>query len=169
MWLMGIGILALIVSTINHTLFLFILLFALVFFSRTCRLSDYGFSYHFTLIVAAGFVYGPIAGLLIGLIPRLLIPYIRPDIQIIDIIIGSVILTLVGLASGILSFFSPDIFVQSALILLVIYNITRFVALYGKIHSFKNTIRIVINIALNYYLLTFYLLTVMKWLGYTAS
>ena len=168
-WLMAVGIFALILSFINHTLFLFVLLFALVFFSRTCRLSDYGFSYHFTLIVAIGFVFGPIAGLLFGLVPRLLIPYVRPDIQIIDIIIGSIILTLVGLASGFIPFFSPDLFLSAALILLIIYNITRFVALYGKIHSAKNSIRIIINIALNYYLITFYLIKGMGMLGYVAS
>lgn len=168
LWLMIAGFIIFIFALTSRTLFIFILLFYLVFFSRTCRFSDFGFSYHFTIIVAVGLVYGPIAGLLIGLLPRLVLHKVRPDLQIIDVIIGSVLLTLVGIISGVIGYFSPDIFVTASIILLVVYSFVRFIAMYGKLSMAKTTMRFFFNTALNYYLIMFYLLKLMTLIGYVA-
>jgi len=159
----------LIIGLTSSTLFFFLIIFLLVFFSRTCRFSDYGFSYYFTMIIAVGFTYGIFPALILGFLPFLLVPKIRPDMQIIDIIISSILMTLVGIASGIFSHF-PDLpFATIGIVILVIYNVVRFIALYGKYHMTKLSISFFINIGLNYYLITFYLLKLMGVMGYTAA
>ena len=168
LWLFMAGFVALILFLTSKTLFILILVFYMIFFSRTCRLSDYGFSYHFTFVVAIGLTYGPLAGIIMGLLPRLLIPKIRPDIQIIDILTGSVLLTLVGIVSGVVGYFSHEIFVPAAIIILVIYNLSRFLTLYGKLPMVKVSVPFFLNIGLNYYLITFYLIKLMTLMGYVV-
>ena len=171
LWLVMAVFAAFIISLTNHTLFVFLLVFYLVFFSRSCRLSDYGFSYYFTMIVAIGFTYGVVPGILIGLIPFLLIPAIRPDVQVIDLIVSSILMTLVGVASGIFGYFAKDLypaFISIAIIMLIVYNFVRFIALYGKFHMAKLAISFFLNIALNYYLITVYLPLVMELVGFVV-
>jgi hypothetical protein len=169
LWLMMAGFAAFIISLTSHTLFIFLLVFYLVFFSRTCRLSDYGFSYYFTIIIGVGLTFGVLPGILIGLIPFLLIPSIRPDVQIIDLIVSSILMTLVGIIAGIFSYFTASLypfFITIAIVMLITYNVIRFIALYGKYHMAKLSISFFLNIALNYYLITMYLPKLMEILGF---
>jgi len=115
-----------------------------------------------------GFTHGVFLGFLIGLVPLLFIPYIRPDLQIIDIITTAILLTLVGIASGIIGYISSEIFIISAIIMLIVYNLVRMVALYGKLSMVRVSLPFFINIALNYYLIQVYLIKVMELIGYTV-
>jgi len=168
LWLFMACFAAVIIGLTSHIVFWIVLSFYFVFFSRTCRISDYGFSYHFIIIVAVGFTYGVFLGFLIGLVPLLFIPYIRPDLQIIDIITTAILLTLVGIASGIIGYISNEIFIISAIIMLIVYNIARMIALYGKLSMVRVSLPFFINIALNYYLIQIYLIKLMELIGYIA-
>lgn len=166
-WLTAACFTALILFMTSKTLFALLLLFYLVFFSRTSRPSDYGFTYHFTIISAVGFVYGPFAGLLFGLVPLLLVPKVRPDVQVVDIIANVVLLSVVGIASGIVGYLTTS-FVVPAIIMLLLYNLILMVALYGKLPMARVTLPFFVNISLNYYLVTFYLVKLMGIMGYAA-
>jgi len=107
-------------------------------------------------------------GFLIGLVPLLFVPYVRPDLQIIDIITTAVLLALIGIASGIIGYISEEIFMLSAIIMLIVYNLARMISLYGKLSMIRVSLPFFLNIALNYYLITFYLVKLMEMIGYTA-
>lgn len=144
--------------------FNFVLLFLAIFWSNACRSSGYGLNYHFPLVVAGGLVYGPVAGLVLGILPLIFVPYIRPDAQIIAIYLSAILLGAVGAISGLIWAFGPALWVGFAVWALVVFNVIRAMILFGKL-SPKNTVFFaVVNIGVSYYLITNYLVTIVKYL-----
>ncbi|MFH1424941.1 MAG: hypothetical protein ABIG20_04715 [archaeon] len=148
--------------------FKFILLFILIMWSRVCRSSGYGLNYQFPLIVAGGIVLGPAAGAILGFVPLILVPFIRPDAQVVSIYQSAVLLTIIGAVSGFLGGFGPGLWVDFAIWSLVAFNIVRLVLLFGRLPP-KNTVFFFpINVGINYYLITNYLVPIITWLGGNA-
>jgi len=147
------------------SVFLFMLMFVLVFWSRACRASDYGLSYHFLILVAGGIVWGPVAGFILGFLPRFFIPVLRPDAQVLDIYLGAIVLGTIGAISGLAPSLIQAPFTAFALTALVLYNIIRVLMLFGKYPMSKVTIASFVNIGINYYLITYYLGVLIQYLG----
>ncbi len=141
--------------------FWFAFLFFAVYWSNVCRSSGYGLSYHLPLIIIAGVVYGSVGGFIVGFLPFMIIPYLMPDKKVIDYIVSSILLGGIGAVSGFFSTGNP-ILIQFAISALILYNLLRAALLYGKTPIHKITFYIVVNIAINYFLIQKYLLT---WIG----
>lgn len=137
--------------------FWFTFIFLAVYWSNICRSSGYGLSYHFPLVIMAGVIYGSLGGFIVGFLPFVIIPYLMPDKKVINAIVSSVLLGAIGFVSGFLSAGNP-VLVQFAISALIIYNLIRAALLFGKIPIQKITLFIIVNIAINYFLIQTYLL-----------
>lgn len=150
---------------LGPSFFNFALLFLVIFWSSACRSSDYGLSYHFTLVVAGGLVYGPAGGAVLGVVPLILIPYFRPDVQVISIALSAIMIGASGLLAGFLTGYEQGVLFLILIGFLVLYNIIRALILFGKLPP-KNTLLFAgVNIAVNYYLITRYLVKIVNYLG----
>ncbi|MFO7872286.1 MAG: hypothetical protein R6U26_01425 [Candidatus Undinarchaeales archaeon] len=141
--------------------FWFTFLFLAVYWSNVCRSSGYGLSYHLPLIIIAGVVYGSVGGFIVGFLPFMIIPYLMPDKKVIDYIVSSALLGGMGAVSGFFSAGNP-LLIQFAISALIVYNLLRAALLYGKTPIHKITFYIVVNIAVNYFLIQNYLI---QWIG----
>ena len=144
---------------------LFIVLFFLTFWSSVCRSSGYGFNYHFILMIAAGVVFGPVAGAIIGVVPLLMVPLIRPDAQVIAVYFSAILLGIVGAVSGFLGGVLPSDLISLTITLLVVYNAVRAFFLFGKASVKDVYVFTLVNILLNYYLITKFLVPLIEYLA----
>ena len=156
-WLIIFPIAIAVAYSINHSLFIFAVIFALMFWSNSCRCSDYGISYAFFLLYVTAVVYGPSAAFLIGLFPILLAPLVRPDMQIIEVIITVIMLSVSGLVIGLISIAGLGFLGTAGMAMLVIYNIVISIFLFGKMGTGKIFISTLANIGINYYLMMNYI------------
>lgn len=141
--------------------FWFAFIFVAVYWSNVCRSADYGLSYHLPLIIMAGVVFGPVAGFVAGFLPFLIIPYLMPDKKVLHFIVSAALLGGIGAVSSLFGAGSP-LLLQFSISALIIYNLLRGAALYGKSPTHKITFFMVVNIAINYFLIQSYLT---KWIG----
>jgi len=142
----------------------FVLLFFLTFWSSACRSSGYGFNYHFILVVVTGIVFGPTAGIIMGVLPLLIAPLIRPDAQIIALYASAFLLAIVGFVSGFFGGLPPSSIISFTATSLIVYLTIRAFILFGKTSVKDVYIFTVVNLGLNYYLITHFLIPLAEYL-----
>lgn len=149
----------------DGVIFKLLLLIFLVFWSRLCRSSDFGFSYHFFLILGAGVAFGPGIGALIGFLPLAMVPFLKKDAQIIDLFFSIAIMTIAGVIAGFFGGLEATIIITYSVRLLVGINIVRAFFMFNKLPMYRVGFFMMANVALNYYLITYYMASMVGWLA----
>gem|GEM_PF-4384194 len=145
--------------------FKLLLVALLVFWSRLCRSSDFGFSYHFFLIIAAGAALGSATGALIGFLPLAMVPFLKKDAQIIDLLFSIIAMAAVGAIAGFFGGLEATALVTYSIWLLVGFNIARGFFMFTKLPMYRVGFFMMANIALNYYLITYHIVSTVGWLA----
>ncbi len=146
---------------IGGGIFWFLFLLISIFWCLICRSADYGFSYHIPMIIAGGIAFGPIGGIILGTIPFMMVPLMMPDKTVMDLVVSSIILSLIGAISFLFGSSEAQL-LNFSVIALIIYNLIRGVALFGKIPMHKIAFYSAVNIGVSYLLIEGYLIKLIE-------